>query len=49
MVTPRWVATRTQPIAIDDAVSFLAAAADLDRRSTARSRSAAPTSPPMAA
>jgi uncharacterized protein YbjT (DUF2867 family) len=30
MVTPRWVTTRTQPIAIDDAVSFLAAAADLD-------------------
>jgi uncharacterized protein YbjT (DUF2867 family) len=30
MVTPRWVATRTQPIAIDDAVGFLAAAADLD-------------------
>lgn len=29
MVTPRWVTTRTQPIAIDDAVSFLAAAADL--------------------
>jgi uncharacterized protein YbjT (DUF2867 family) len=30
MITPRWVTTRTQPIAIDDAVSFLAAAADLD-------------------
>jgi uncharacterized protein YbjT (DUF2867 family) len=30
MVTPRWVTTRTQPIAIGDAVSFLAAAADLD-------------------
>jgi uncharacterized protein YbjT (DUF2867 family) len=29
MVTPRWVTTRTQPIAIADAVSFLAAAADL--------------------
>ncbi len=29
MVTPRWVTTRTQPIAIGDAVSFLAAAADL--------------------
>jgi uncharacterized protein YbjT (DUF2867 family) len=28
MVTPRWVTTRTQPIAIDDAVAFLAAAAD---------------------
>jgi uncharacterized protein YbjT (DUF2867 family) len=31
MVTPRWVTTRTQPIAIGDAVAFLAAAADLDR------------------
>jgi uncharacterized protein YbjT (DUF2867 family) len=29
MITPRWVTTRTQPIAIDDAVSFLAAASDL--------------------
>jgi uncharacterized protein YbjT (DUF2867 family) len=28
MVTPRWVTTRTQPIAIADAVAFLAAAAD---------------------
>lgn len=31
MVTPRWVATRTQPIAIDDVIACLAAAADLDR------------------
>lgn len=30
MVTPRWVSTRTQPIAIADAVGFLAAASDLD-------------------
>jgi uncharacterized protein YbjT (DUF2867 family) len=30
MVTPRWVSTRTQPIAVADAVAFLAAAADLD-------------------
>jgi uncharacterized protein YbjT (DUF2867 family) len=29
MITPRWVTTRTQPLAIADAVSFLAAAADL--------------------
>jgi len=29
MITPRWVTTRTQPIAIADAISFLAAAADL--------------------
>lgn len=32
MVTPRWVDTRTQPIAVDDAVGYLAAAADLDLR-----------------
>jgi uncharacterized protein YbjT (DUF2867 family) len=30
MITPRWVTTRTQPIAVDDAVSYLAAAADLE-------------------
>ena len=30
MVTPRWVRTRTQPVAVADAVAFLAAAADLD-------------------
>lgn len=30
MVTPRWVATRTQPISIDDVVVCLAAASDLD-------------------
>lgn len=30
MVTPRWVATRTQPIAVADAIAYLAAAADLD-------------------
>lgn len=30
MVTPRWVATRTQPIAIADAISYLAGAADLE-------------------
>jgi len=29
MVTPRWVKTRTQPIAVVDAVAYLAAAADL--------------------
>jgi uncharacterized protein YbjT (DUF2867 family) len=32
MITPRWVSTRTQPIAIGDAIAFLAAAADLDGR-----------------
>jgi uncharacterized protein YbjT (DUF2867 family) len=31
MVTPRWVATRTQPIAIDDVIACLASAADLGR------------------
>ena len=31
MITPRWTSTRTQPIAIDDAVSHLAAARDLAR------------------
>lgn len=30
MVTPKWVTIRTQPIAIDDALAYLAAAADLD-------------------
>lgn len=30
MITPRWVVTRTQPIAVADAVAFLAAAADFD-------------------
>jgi uncharacterized protein YbjT (DUF2867 family) len=30
MVTPRWVTTRTQPVAIDDVIAYLAAAADLD-------------------
>jgi len=30
MITPRWVTTRTQPIAVRDAVAYLAAAADLD-------------------
>ena len=30
MVTPRWVSTRTQPIAVDDVVTCLAAASNLD-------------------
>jgi uncharacterized protein YbjT (DUF2867 family) len=30
MVTPRWVTTRTQPIAVEDTVSYLAAAANLE-------------------
>jgi uncharacterized protein YbjT (DUF2867 family) len=31
MVTPRWVRTRTQPIAVGDVVGYLAAAAGLER------------------
>jgi uncharacterized protein YbjT (DUF2867 family) len=30
MITPRWVTTRTQPIAVADAVAYLAAATDLE-------------------
>ncbi len=30
MVTPRWVSTRTQPIAISDVIDYLSAASDLD-------------------
>jgi uncharacterized protein YbjT (DUF2867 family) len=30
MLTPRWVTTRTQPIAVADVVGYLAAASDLD-------------------
>jgi len=30
MITPRWVNTRTQPIAVDDVLSYLAAAITLD-------------------
>jgi uncharacterized protein YbjT (DUF2867 family) len=30
MITPRWLETRTQPIAVADAVAYLAAASDLD-------------------
>jgi uncharacterized protein YbjT (DUF2867 family) len=30
MVTPRWVETRTQPIAVADAIAYLAAASDLE-------------------
>ena len=32
MVTPRWVKTRTQPIAVDDVLSYLAASIGLDVR-----------------
>ena len=30
MITPRWVTTRTQPVAVADAVAYLAGAADLE-------------------
>jgi uncharacterized protein YbjT (DUF2867 family) len=30
MVTPSWVTTKTQPIAVDDVVAYLAAAAEID-------------------
>lgn len=30
MITPRWAVTRTQPIAVGDALAYLAGAADLD-------------------
>lgn len=33
MITPRWVQTRTQPIALEDAVAYLAAAVELDHHS----------------
>jgi uncharacterized protein YbjT (DUF2867 family) len=32
MVTPKWVSTRTQPVAVDDVLSYLAAAIRLDTR-----------------
>src|SRR5579883_705669 len=35
MLTPRWVETRAQPIAIEDVIAYLVAALDLDRRGSA--------------
>ncbi len=32
MITPRWVQTRTQPIAIEDVIAYLVATLDLDSR-----------------
>ena len=46
MVTPRWVATRTQPIAIEDVIAYLLAALDYEPEEARCSRSAAPTSAP---
>ena len=31
MITPRWVSTKTQPIAIEDVIAYLVAAAELPR------------------
>jgi uncharacterized protein YbjT (DUF2867 family) len=35
MITPRWVGTRTQPIAIEDVLSYLAEAADVELEGSA--------------
>ena len=43
MVTPRWVRTVAQPIAIEDVLAYLVAAADVELEATRSSRSAAPT------
>ena len=49
MVCPRWVQVRTQPIAIDDLVAYVLAAARPARgRGRACTRSAGPTSSPTA-
>ena len=43
MITPRWVDTRIQPIAIRDVLRYLVGCADLRPRCPAASTSAAPT------
>ena len=49
MICPRWVFTRTQPIAIRDVLDYLVAALEpAGERRADRSRSAAPTSSPTA-
>ena len=48
MVTPRWVDTRSQPVAIQDVVRTLADVGRAPRRPATRSRSAAPTCSPTA-
>ena len=40
MVCPRWVAVRTQPIAIDDLVGYLRGALDLPNGTRGTTRSA---------
>ena len=46
MTTPRWVSTRTQPIAIRDVLRYLVPGPRSRRRSTAPSTSAARTCSP---
>ena len=42
MITPRWVDTRSQPVAVDDVVQALADVAELEDAPGRRSSSAAP-------
>ena len=49
MLCPRWLATPCQPIAVDDVLAYLLAARTCPRARAAFLRSAARTSPPMAA
>ncbi len=42
MITPRWVAVKTQPIGIADLLAYLVAAVDLRRREPRCTKSAAP-------
>ena len=46
MVTPKWVDTRIQPIAVRDVLRYLAGSAALPPMSAAVSTSAAPTCSP---
>jgi uncharacterized protein YbjT (DUF2867 family) len=41
MITPRWVGTRAQPIAIEDVIAYLVSALDVEAAGTRCSRSAA--------
>ena len=48
MVTPSWVDSPTQPIGIEDLVSYLVAALDRPARRASSTRSVAPTGSPTA-
>ena len=48
MICPRWVAIKTQPIAIEDVLAYLIEAAELPEGPSRILRSAGPTSSPMA-